>query len=148
MRGCECGNRSCAWCSAALIVLGACLYMVRNSSGVRMALMVVFWICSRVVIPYVYSLSRNFWDCILDSSVKLAYVGVDFHVSSSWVCLMGNVLFAVVMCISYSFFNNKSMRVMGDLEQTCCFNLGRCKEPPYLAVIYLVKPWYMVPSWP
>ena len=80
---CEYENKICAWCSTALIVLGACLYMVWNSSGVSMALVVVFWICSRVVIPYVYSLSKNFWDCILDSSVELVYAGVDFHVSSS-----------------------------------------------------------------
>ena len=60
MGSCEYGNKICAWCSAALIVLGACLYMVRNLSGVSMALVVVFWICSRVVIPYMYSLSRNF----------------------------------------------------------------------------------------
>ena len=95
-----------------------------------------------------YTLSRSFWNYILDSSVELAYVGVDFHVSSSCVSLMGNVLLAVVMCISYFFFNKKSVRVMGDLEQACCFSFGRCREPPYLAVIYSVRPWYMVPSWP
>ena len=50
-----------------------------------------------------YSLSRNFWNCNLDSSVKLAYAGVDFHASSSWVCLMENALLAVAMCISYFF---------------------------------------------
>ena len=113
-----------------------------------MAVVVVFWICCRVVIPYVYSLSRNFWDCSLDSSVRLVYAGVDIHVSSNWVCLMGNALFAVTMWISYSFFNRKSVRAMGDLEQACCFSLGKCREPPYLAVIYLVRPWYMVPNWP
>ena len=77
-----------------------------------------------------YSLSRNFWVCTLDSFVKLAYAGVDFHASSSWVCLMGNALFAVAMCISYCFFNKKSVRAMSDLEQACCFSLGRCREPP------------------
>ena len=87
-----------------------------------------------------YNLSRNFWDCVLDSSDKLAYVGVDFHFSSSWVCFMGNALLAVVMCISYSLFNKKSVRAMGDLEQACCFSFGRWREPPYLAVIYLVRP--------
>ena len=40
--GCECGNIICAWYSAAWIVLGACLYMVRNSSGVSMAVVVIF----------------------------------------------------------------------------------------------------------
>jgi hypothetical protein len=48
-----CGNSIWACCSAALIVLGACLYMMRNSSCVSMALLVLFWICDRVVIPYV-----------------------------------------------------------------------------------------------
>ena len=66
---------------------------------------------------------------------------LDFQANSNWVCLMGNVLLAVVIWISYSFFKRKSVRAMGDLEQACCLSLGRCREPPYLAVIYLVRPW-------
>jgi hypothetical protein len=42
------------------MVLGRLLYVVRNSSGVRMDVLVVFKICDRVVMPYVYSLSRYF----------------------------------------------------------------------------------------
>ena len=37
---------------------------------------------------------------------------------------------------------------MGDLEQACCLSLGRCRDPPYLAVMYLVRPWYMVSNCP
>ena len=140
MYDCGCGNSIWACCSAAWIVLGACLYMVRNSSGERMALLVLFWICGRVVIPYVYSLSRNFRDFVLASSVRLAYVGVVLHADSSWVCLMGNALFVVARCISYSLFNKKSVLAMGDLEQACCLSLGKCRDPPYLAVMYLIRP--------
>ena len=42
----------------------------------------------------------------------------------------------------------KGVRAIGHLEQACCFCLGKNREPPYLAVIYLVSPWYMVPNWP
>ena len=56
--------------------------------------------------------------------------------------------FAVVMCISYSLSRRKSVRAIGDLEQACCFSLGKSRESAYLAVIYLVSPWYMVPNWP
>ena len=45
-------------CSASLMVL--CLYMARNSSGVIMAIVSLFWICVVVVIPYMYSLSKYF----------------------------------------------------------------------------------------
>ena len=138
---CVCGNNVWAWSSASFIVLGAYLCMVQNSSCVSMALLVSFWICGKVVMLYVYSLSRNFWDFALSVSVRLTYMGLDFQANSSWVCLMGNVLFVVVMWISYSFFNKKSVRAMGDLEQACRLSLGRCREPPYLAVMYLVRPW-------
>lgn len=81
--GCEFGNSIWACSSASLIVLGECLCMVRNSSGVSMALLVLFWICGRVVMPYVYNLSRNFWDLTLSFSVRLAYVGFDFQANSN-----------------------------------------------------------------
>ena len=35
--------------------------------GVSMALVSWFWICVSVVIPYVYSLSRYFWDFVFAS---------------------------------------------------------------------------------
>ena len=94
--------------------------------------------------PYVYNLFKNFWDCILSFSDRLAYMGVVFHDNSSWVCFMGNVLLSVVKYISYSFFSKKNVRAMGDLEHACCLSLDRCREPPYLAVMHLVKPWYIV----
>ena len=70
---CGSGNRICACSNASLMVLGACLCMLRNFSGVSMTLLVLFWICGRVVMPYVYNLSRNFWDFALSFSVRLAY---------------------------------------------------------------------------
>ena len=85
-------------------------------------------------------MSKYFLDCNLELFVRLAYAGLFFHVISSGVCLMGNALFVVVMCISYSFSRRKSVRGMGDLEQACYFSLGKCREPPYLALIYLVSP--------
>ena len=69
------------------------------------------------------------------------------HAISSRVFLMGNALFVVVMCISYSLSSRKNVRVMGDLEHACCLSLDRCRDPLYLAAMYLVKPWYMVPNW-
>ena len=32
--------------------------------------------------PCVYSLSRYFWDFVLELSVRLVYVGLDFHACS------------------------------------------------------------------
>lgn len=90
-----------------------------------MTLLVLFWICVNVVMSYVYNLSRNFWDCVLEFSGRLSYAGVVLHAISSWVCFMGNVLFAVTMYILYSLFSKKSVRTMGDLVQACCRSLGR-----------------------
>lgn len=87
-------------------------------------------------------------DCILEFSVSLAYVWLVRHAISSGVSLMTNVLFAMVMCILHSLSNRKSVRAMGDLEHACCLSLGRCNEPPYLADMYLARPWYMVPYRP
>ena len=122
------------------MVLGELLYVMRNSSGVRMDVLVLFKICDRVVIPYVYNLSKYFWDCIFEWSEKVWYMGLVFHIISSGVFLIGKVLFVVVTCISYSLWSRKSVRAIGDLEHVCCFSLGRWREPPYLAVIYLVRP--------
>ena len=61
---------------------------------------------------------------------------------------MGNERFAVVTCISYSFSRRKSVRAMRDRMQACCLSLGRWSDPPYLAAICLVSPWWMVPSCP
>ena len=46
------------------MVLGQFLYVVRNSSGVRVVVLEILRICGSVVMPYVYSLSRYFWDCV------------------------------------------------------------------------------------
>ena len=46
---------------------------------------------------------------------------------------MGNAWFVVVVCISYSLSNRKSVLAMDDLVQACCLSLGRCNEPLYLA---------------
>ena len=54
------GNIIVACCRASLMILGACLYMVRNSSGVSMVMVSLFWICVSVVIPRVYNLFKYF----------------------------------------------------------------------------------------
>jgi hypothetical protein len=81
------GNNICACCNVALMVLGEFLYVMRNSSGVRMVVLVLFRICVSVVMPYVYSLSRYFWDCILEWSGRVAYMGLVRHVVSSGIFL-------------------------------------------------------------
>ena len=53
------------------MVLGEFLYVIRNSFGVRMDVLVLFKICDRVILPYVYSLSRYFWDCIFEWSERM-----------------------------------------------------------------------------
>ena len=58
--------------SASLTTLGMCLCVVRNSSGVIMALVSLFCICCSVVIPCVYSLSRYCWNFIFALSIRLA----------------------------------------------------------------------------
>ena len=73
-------------------------------------------------------------------SVRLMYVCWDVHSCSSGVFFRGNALFVVVTWISYSLFKRKRVLAMGDLVYACCFSLGRCNDPPYLATIYLVRP--------
>ena len=53
-------NSDLASCSAFLMILDACLYVVWNSYGDNTALVCFFWICGSIVITYVYSLSRYF----------------------------------------------------------------------------------------
>ena len=68
-------------------------------------------------------------------------MGLVLHDVSSGVLFIGNFLFSVVTCISYSLVSKNSVLAMGDREHACCFSLGRWREPPYLAVMYLVRPW-------
>ena len=93
------------------------------------------------MIPCVYSLSRYFWDFFRKLLVRLVYTGLDFHISSSGVSLMGNLRFAGVTWISYSFSTRKKVLAMGDLAHACCLSLGRCNESLYLVDIYLARPW-------
>ena len=78
-----------AWCSASLMILDACLCVIRNSSRVGVALVFLFWICGSVVMPYVYSLSRYCWAFVLSLYVRLMYFGLDLHVCSSGVFFDG-----------------------------------------------------------
>lgn len=50
-----------------------------------------------------------------------------------------------VFCIL--FLVERVFRAMDDLKHPCCLNLGRCREPPYLVVMYLARLWYMMPNW-
>lgn len=68
-------------------------------------------------------------------------MGLVLHDVSNGVFLIGKFLFWVVICISYSLVSKKSVLAIGDREHACCFSLGRWREPPYLAVMYLVRPW-------
>ena len=97
------GNNVLACCSVALMVLGICLYMSRNSSRVCMPIVFGFQSCAIVVMPYIYSLSKYFWAFILAIFGRLAYVGLFVHAYSSGVVLMGNARFALVTCNSNSF---------------------------------------------
>jgi hypothetical protein len=114
------GNSEWACCNASFMILGACLYVVRNYSGVNMAIVSLFWICGSIVIPYAYSLSSYCWNFVFALFVKLAYVELDLHACSSGVFLMGNARFVVVVCILYTLSSRKSLMAMGDLVQACC----------------------------
>ena len=46
----------------------------------------------------------------------------------------------MVTCISYSRFRRNNVLAIGDLVHACCFSLGKCSEPPYLADMYLARP--------
>jgi hypothetical protein len=67
------------------MVLGEFLYVVRNSSGVRMDVLVLFRIWGSVVMPYVYSLSKYCWDCKMEWSGRVSYMGLVLHAISSGV---------------------------------------------------------------
>ena len=83
------GNSDWACCRASLMILGTYSYVVWNSSRASKVRFSLIWICSSVVIPYMYSLSRHFWDFVSMSVVKLAYVGLDCHACSSGVFFYG-----------------------------------------------------------
>ena len=120
--------------------LGICLYLSWNSSGVRMSMVFGFWICAMVVMPNIYSLFKYFWVAVLVVLERLAYDGVFLHACSRGVILMGNYRLAVVTCISNSLSSRKSVLVISDLKHACCFSLGRWREPPYMAAMYLTSP--------
>lgn len=65
--GCVHGKRVLASWRASLISLGVCCYMCLNSSGVRMAVLVLFCICKRLVMPYMYGLFTYFLNFCLVS---------------------------------------------------------------------------------
>lgn len=58
-------NSEWACCRVALMILGVCLYMVRNSSRVSMVKVSLFGIYGNDVIPYMYNLLRYFWNLSL-----------------------------------------------------------------------------------
>lgn len=107
------GNKNWACCSVVLMVFDTCLYVVRNSFGVNMVMLFLFWICVSVIMSYVYSLSRFLWDCDLELSVRLAYAGLVLHANSNEVLLMGNALFVVLMCILYYLSSRKIVSCYG-----------------------------------
>ena len=58
-------------CHWGEIVFGHVLCVVKNSTGVSMTLVSLFWICGSIVIPYVYSLFKYFWDFFFALPVRL-----------------------------------------------------------------------------
>ena len=67
----EGGNSVVACWRASLMVLGICLYVDWNFFGVSMVLVYWFWSCGSVMMLYIYSLLRYFWDWDLERSVRL-----------------------------------------------------------------------------
>ena len=80
------------------------------------------------------------------SVARLVYVGLDNHSCLKGILPMGNDRFEVVVWVSYYLSSRKGVWAMGDQVQACCLSLGRWSEPSYLAVIYLMRPWSMMPS--
>ena len=78
----------------------------------------------------------------------MSKIGLVFHAISRGVFFIGKFLLLVVTWISYFFLSKNNVLAMGEREHACCFSLGRCREPPYVAVMNLVRPWYIIPSWP
>ena len=50
------------------------------------------------------------------------------------------------MCAPATFLSRKSMCLIGDCTHDCFVMRGMCCAPPILAAMYLVSPWYIVPS--
>lgn len=67
----------------------------------------------------------------------LVYDGVFLHACSRGVILMGNARLVMVICISNSRSSTKNVLAIGDLRHACCFSLGRWRDPPYMAAMYL-----------
>lgn len=65
--GCVGRKRVLASWKASLISLGVCLYMCMNYAGVRMAVLMLFCICGRLVMPYMYGLFTYFLNFCLVS---------------------------------------------------------------------------------
>lgn len=83
-------NNKWVCCRASLMVVGACLYVVRNFFRVNMVrFFFFFWICDSDVIPYMYSLSRYCWNLAFTYVARLAYVGLDRHACLSGVFFYG-----------------------------------------------------------
>jgi hypothetical protein len=98
------GNSERGCCNASLIVLGMCLYVVWNSSGVSMAHVSLFWICGSVVILYVYNVTRQCWDLAFALPARLAYVGL------GWISML---------VLEGLFFNGKCMVSCGEYLLHC-----------------------------
>ena len=47
----------------------------------------------------------------------------------------------MVVCTSYSLPSKNNVLAIDDMENAWYFNLRRCRNCSYLAVMYLVRPW-------
>lgn len=68
--GTGCGNKISACFRASLINFGEVLYLFLNSSREMILFVFGFWICLRVVMPYIYNLLRYFLEFVLCSCVS------------------------------------------------------------------------------
>lgn len=122
--------------------LGVCLYLVQNSSRVRMARVLSFLIWDDVVMSYVYSYRGIVGFCfVLVPLLGCNMLGWSSLLVSGGCLFMGNVRSAMVVYILYSLSNTNSVLSMGDMWRAWYFHLGRWREPSYLADMYLVSPW-------
>ena len=68
-------------------------------------------------------------------------LGACFHAILRGVCCIGKSLLVVFMTESHSFLSKNMVQGMGDCEHASYQSLGRCCDPPYLAVMSLANPW-------
>lgn len=96
------GKRLEACCRASFMGFDDALYLVWNSSSVRIDVVLGCWICCIVVMPYMYSLMRYFLEFACCSRVSNLNVGVLCQIVSIGILARGNSSRLVLTWILYS----------------------------------------------